>query len=85
MGGYRCFSTRCMNASCGILTRPTCFMRFLPSFCFSSSFRLRVTSPAVALGQNVLAQGAKGFPRDDLVVHRGLDGHREQLRREISS
>ena len=24
---------------------PTRFMRFLPSFCFSSSLRLRVTSP----------------------------------------
>ena len=33
------------NASCGISTRPNCFMRFLPSFCFSSSFRLRVMSP----------------------------------------
>ena len=25
-------------------TRPTRFIRFFPSFCFSSSFRLRVTS-----------------------------------------
>src|SRR6185295_10495906 len=33
------------KASCGISTAPTCFMRFLPSFCFSSSLRLRVTSP----------------------------------------
>src|SRR2546428_565433 len=33
------------NASCGICTFPTCFMRFLPSFCFSSSFRLREMSP----------------------------------------
>ena len=33
------------NASCGISTEPTCFMRFLPAFCFSSSLRLRVTSP----------------------------------------
>src|SRR5204863_456439 len=33
------------NASCGISTLPTRFMRFLPSFCFSSSFRLRVMSP----------------------------------------
>ena len=38
------FSTA-RNASCGISTRPTRFMRFLPSFCFSSSFRLRVMSP----------------------------------------
>ena len=34
-----------MNASCGMSTLPTRFMRFLPSFCFSSSLRLRVTSP----------------------------------------
>ena len=33
------------NASCGISTEPTCFMRFLPSFCFSRSLRLRVMSP----------------------------------------
>jgi len=33
------------NASCGISTRPTCFIRFLPSFCFSSNFFLRLTSP----------------------------------------
>ena len=25
--------------------RPSCFMRFLPSFCFSSSLRLRLMSP----------------------------------------
>ena len=33
------------KASCGISTFPTCFMRFLPSFCFSRSFLLRVMSP----------------------------------------
>jgi hypothetical protein len=33
------------KASCGISTRPTRFMRRLPSFCFSSSLRLRVISP----------------------------------------
>ena len=33
------------NASCGISTLPTAFMRFLPAFCFSSSLRLRVMSP----------------------------------------
>ena len=33
------------NASCGTSTAPTCFIRFFPFFCFSSSFRLRVMSP----------------------------------------
>ena len=33
------------NASCGMSTRPTLFIRFLPSFCFSRSFLLRVMSP----------------------------------------
>jgi hypothetical protein len=33
------------KASCGTSTRPTIFMRFLPSFCFSSSLRFRVMSP----------------------------------------
>ena len=38
------FSTA-RKASCGISTRPTRFIRRLPSFCFSSSFRLRLMSP----------------------------------------
>ena len=33
------------NAAWGIWTRPTFFMRFFPSFCFSRSFRFRLTSP----------------------------------------
>src|SRR5690606_26212577 len=33
------------NASCGISTDPTCFIRFLPAFCFSSSFFWRVSPP----------------------------------------
>jgi hypothetical protein len=33
------------NASCGISTVPTCFMRFFPFFCRSRSFRLRLMSP----------------------------------------
>ena len=33
------------NASCGTSTPPTDFIRFLPFFCFSSSFRLREMSP----------------------------------------
>ncbi len=38
------FSTA-MNASCGMFTRPMLFIRFLPSFCFSRSLRLREMSP----------------------------------------
>ena len=38
------FSTA-MKASWGICTEPTVFIRFLPSFCFSISLRLRVMSP----------------------------------------
>ena len=34
-----------MNASCGISTLPNCRIFFLPAFCFSSSLRLRETSP----------------------------------------
>ena len=33
------------KASCGTSTRPIVFIRFLPSFCFSSSLRLRLMSP----------------------------------------
>ena len=33
------------KASCGTSTPPTCFIRFLPFFCFSSSLRLREMSP----------------------------------------
>lgn len=38
------FSTL-MNASCGTSTVPSWRIRFLPSFCFSRSFFLRVISP----------------------------------------
>ncbi len=38
------FSTS-MKASWGIFTVPIAFIRFLPSFCFSRSLRLRVMSP----------------------------------------
>ena len=38
-------STRETKASWGISTRPIDFIRFLPSFCFSRSLRLRVMSP----------------------------------------
>ena len=38
-------SSTARNASWGTSMRPTCFMRFLPSFCLSRSLRLRVMSP----------------------------------------
>ena len=38
-------SSTARNASWGTSTRPTCFIRFLPSFCLASSFFLRVMSP----------------------------------------
>ena len=34
-----------MKACCGISTLPSCFMRFLPSFCFSRSFLFLEMSP----------------------------------------
>ena len=42
-GSFRLSTAR--NASWGTSTPPTFFIRFLPFFCFSSSFRLRETSP----------------------------------------
>ena len=38
-------SSTAMKADWGMETLATCFMRFLPRFCFSRSFRLRVMSP----------------------------------------
>src|SRR5262249_26364792 len=43
--GYTSTFSAAMNASCGMSTLPNWRMRFLPSFCFSSSLRLRVASP----------------------------------------
>ncbi len=43
--GYSPILRTLRKASCGISMLPTCFIRFLPSFCFSSSLRLRVMSP----------------------------------------
>ena len=42
---YRPSFSTAMNASCGISTCPTIRILFFPAFCFSSSFRFRVTSP----------------------------------------
>ena len=44
MPSFSVFSTA-RKASCGISTEPTCFIRFLPSFCFSRSLRFRLMSP----------------------------------------
>ena len=38
-------SSTARKASWGTSTMPICFMRFLPSFCFSRSLRLRLMSP----------------------------------------
>ena len=45
-GGRYCSTFRiARKAFWGISTFPTCFMRFLPSFCFSRSLRFRLMSP----------------------------------------
>ena len=43
--GYWSASSTARNASWGISTWPTCFMRFLPADCLAQSLRLRVMSP----------------------------------------
>ena len=79
--GRRYSSTRstARKASCGMSTVPTRFIRFLPSFCFSRSLRLRRDVAAVALGDHVLAQGLHGFAGDDARADGGLDGDLEHL------
>ena len=42
------------KASCGISTLPMRFIRFFPSFCFSSSLRLRLISPPYHLAMTFL-------------------------------
>ena len=42
---YSLVSRMLIKAFCGICTAPTLFIRFLPSFCFLSTFILRVMSP----------------------------------------
>src|SRR5690625_758820 len=53
-----------MNASWGTSTAPTIFIRFLPSFCFSSNFRFLVTSPPYNLAVTSL--------RTALIVERAV-------------
>ena len=71
------------NASCGTSTPPTCFIRFLPSFCFSSSFRLRDDVAAVALREHVLAARLDRLARDHARADRGLDRDVEHLARDL--
>ena len=68
-----------MKADCGISTSPICRMRFLPFFCFSRSFFLRLDVAAVALRQHVLAHRADRLARDHAAADRGLDGDLEEL------
>ncbi len=42
---YASIFSAARNADCGISTLPNWRIRFLPSFCLSSSFRLREMSP----------------------------------------
>ena len=42
---YSSIESIARKASCGIWTEPTCFIRFFPSFCFSSSFLFLEISP----------------------------------------
>ena len=67
-----------MNASGGMSTLPNCRMRFLPSFCFSSSFRLR---------GHALQKRAHGLARDDFPADRccGSAGQRASPSRMSSA
>lgn len=69
-----------MNASCGISTLPTCFMRFFPSFCFPEAF-LTGHVAAIAFGQNVLLVSLNSFPGNNFASNSSLDGHFKLLPR----
>jgi hypothetical protein len=56
-----------MKASCGIVTDPHSSSAFWPS-----GFAAHVA--AVALGEDVFAEGLDGFAGDDLAADGGLDG-----------
>ena len=61
-----------MKASCGMLTDPTVFMRFLPAFCFSSSLRFAGDVATVAFCRDVFAYAFDRFTSDDLPADRRL-------------
>jgi len=66
--------------SWGTSTFPRLFMRFLPSFCFSRSLRLRLTSPAVALWPKRPYVGARTVSRAMILLRDGrLNGHLKLL------
>ena len=49
-----------MNALCGISTLPTCFMRFFPSFCFSSSRAARGTADVlIVISRGIIQIGRR--------------------------
>ena len=64
----------------GISTLPTCFIRFLPAFCFQQLALAAHVTP-VALGQHVLAQRLDGGAGDDLIADGGLNHDLEHLAR----
>ena len=54
-------------------------MRFLPFFCFSSSFRFPCDVPSVALRSDVFPDGGNGLSGDDFRTDGRLQGNHELL------
>ncbi len=71
-----------MKASCGISTLPTWRMRFLPFFCFSSSFRLRDNITTVTFCQYVFTHGFYGFAGNNFGANGCLNGNFKHLPRQ---
>src|SRR5262249_30559216 len=73
------------KASWGMSTRPTRFIRFFPSFCFSSSFRLLMELAfssdisTITLREHIFPDRRDGLPRDDLRTDRRLNHHLKHL------
>jgi len=63
-----------MKASCGMDTLPMFFIRFLPSFCFSSQLTFAGNITAVALCRHILAKGTNRLTGNDLRAHARLNG-----------